>query len=61
MLKNVRTEVVEPLIRRLGTMCATVLVAHGVDGNIASQVADILFALGLVAVDLANSYWARKP
>lgn len=59
MLK-VYVNLLKPLINRLGTAGATLLVTAGADADLATQFMNAAIALLLVGIDLALSWRDRK-
>jgi hypothetical protein len=49
-----------PLVQRLGTMLATVLLATGADGELVNQVVTGVIASSLIIADLAMNYVSQK-
>ena len=49
-----------PLLQRLGTMLATVLLATGADGDLVSQVVTGVIAASLIIADLMQNYVTQK-
>lgn len=61
MLKKiVLSEVVKPVLRRLGSIMAGSLLTFGFAEDQAIQVAEALVTVGLIACDLVLSYWERN-
>lgn len=60
MLDFLKYNLVQPLAARVGTAFATMLVARGVDGELAHQVALGVVAISMVIADLAVSYVNRR-
>lgn len=60
MLQNAIREVVQPLVRRLGSMAAGALVTYGANADQVAAIETAVIAAGLVAVDLLLSHWNRK-
>lgn len=60
MWETIKTNVIWPLVGRIGTGTATVLVGYGVNADHAAQVGIGVTAAGLIAFDLAISYLNRK-
>lgn len=56
----VKINVVQPLLGKVGTAVATVLVGYGVNADYAHQVAAGVLALGLIANDLVVDWVVRK-
>jgi hypothetical protein len=49
-----------PLLQRLGTMLATVLLATGADGDLVNQVVTGVIAASLIIADLMQNYVTQK-
>lgn len=60
MLSTVLTELLMPLVRRLGSMGAGALVAYGATTQNAAVFEEAAIAAGLVAIDLLVSHLNRK-
>lgn len=60
MLELLKTNVLFPLLGRIGTSTATVLVGYGVHAPYAQQVGIGVTAFGLIVADLMVSYLNRK-
>lgn len=60
MFQLIKDNLLLPLLGRGGTAIATVLVGYGVHADLAGQLAVGFTAAGLVAFDLAVSYFNRK-
>lgn len=60
MLSNLLTELLMPLVRRLGSMGAGALVAYGATHENAALIEEAAIAAGLVAIDLLVSHLNRK-
>ena len=61
MLNKIVETVVKPVINRLGTALATMLIVSlGADSTLAYEVASGLGALALIGVDLLNAYVSRE-
>lgn len=59
MLSSIKTHVLFPLMGRVGTAVATMLVPHGVNATYAEQIGIGVTALGLVMFDLTVGYLNR--
>lgn len=59
MLK-IYVNLVKPLINRLGTAGAAVLITHGADADTAAQFVNALVAAGLIGIDLILSWRDNK-
>lgn len=60
MLDLMRVNVLMPLMSRLGTMTASILVPFGVHAELAQQIGIGVTAAGLVIFDLTAAYLNRK-
>lgn len=60
MLKTVRDNVLLPLLGRLGTAAATLLVPLGVHADLAHQLGIGVTAAGLIIFDLTVSYLRKR-
>jgi hypothetical protein len=57
---GIKNNILVPLLGRVGTASATVLVASGADGEAASLVSTGLVALGLILFDLVVDWMGRS-
>jgi hypothetical protein len=60
MWKTVQKNILEPSIRRVGTLVAPWLIAQGVHADLANQVAIGVVAFGLIASDFFLSWKNRQ-
>lgn len=60
MLKALRDNILLPLLTRLGTAAGSLLMAWGVQQELAEQAILGVIALGLIAFDLVASYVNRR-
>lgn len=56
----VKTNVLLPMVGRIGTASATVLVGYGINASHAEQVGVGVTAAGLIIFDLCLSWYGRK-
>lgn len=60
MWETIKINILLPMLGRVGTSTATVLVGYGAHAEYATQVGTGVIALGLIAFDLAVSYLNRQ-
>lgn len=60
MMRKFLSEVLFPLLRRVGSVGAGYLVAQGADAELAQQVVTGGLAAVAIAADLAVSHWERS-
>lgn len=60
MLEFFKENCLRPLMGRIGTAAATLLIGYGVEGPLAQQVAVGVTAFGLVVADFAIDFLNRK-
>ena len=58
--KLLLSEVVKPIVRRLGSIMAGSLITFGFADDQAIQAAEALVTIGLIGCDLVLSYWERN-
>lgn len=60
MLNTIRTHVLVPLLQRVGTATATVLIGYGLQADLSHQVGAFVVAGGGIAYDLIVHFMERR-
>lgn len=60
MMKLIISELVKPMVRRVGTVVATLLVAKGIDAQLVDNLMVAASACALYGVDLLASHFDRR-